>query len=104
MFLRVRTCIVKNGVGETSVNSNLAITPSKMFDMTSQGQAVSLASLENQSFYTNEPDVKDMLLEYTRGIDMNTLWKQSRRSERSIQEFIRSNKNTRSSGEQKIGE
>lgn len=103
MFLDIHTCDIKCHDNEDSVDSSLAMTPAQMSRLTSQGRAVSLASLENVSYYGNEIDVRDMPLEYTRGIDMNTLWQESRRSDKKVKDFIRSTKNTRSDGEQMKG-
>ena len=92
---------------ESTVDSSLAITPSQMANLTSAGRAVSMASLENQSFFTNEVDVRDMPLEYTRGIDMNEVWAASRTSEKRVKDGIKAFRkrsvNTRSDGEQVKG-
>lgn len=95
----MRPCIIKLQEGEETVDSSLAMTPSQMQNLTSQGRAVSMANLENVSFFGNEIDVKDMPLEYTRGIDMNTLWEQSRISEKKIKDFAKRTVNTKVDGE-----
>lgn len=95
----MRVCIIKLQTGEDSVDSSLSMTPAQMQRLTSQGRAVSLANLENVSFFGNEIDVKDMPLEYTRGIDVNTLWEQSRISEKKIKDFSKRTINTKTDGE-----
>lgn len=95
----MRVCFIKLQNGEDSVDSSLAMTPAQMQRLTSQGRAVSLANLENVSFFGNEIDVHDMPLEYTRGIDVNTLWEQSRISEKKIKDFSKRTINTKTDGE-----
>lgn len=95
----MRVCFIKLQNGEGSVDSSLAMTPAQMQRLTSQGRAVSLANLENISFFGNEIDVHDMPLEYTRGIDVNTLWEQSRISEKKIKDFSKRTINTKIDGE-----
>lgn len=95
----MRVCFIKLQTGEDSVDSSLSMTPAQMQRLTSQGRAVSLANLENVSFFGNEIDVKDMPLEYTRGIDVNTLWEQSRISEKKIKDFSKRTINTKIDGE-----
>lgn len=95
----MRVCFIKLQNGEDSVDSLLAMTPAQMQRLTSQGRAVSLSNLENVSFFGNEIDVHDMPLEYTRGIDVNTLWEQSRISEKKIKDFSKRTINTKIDGE-----
>ena len=92
---------------ETSVDSSLAITPAQMANLTASGRAVSMASLEGVSFFTNEQDVRDMPIEYTRGIDVNEVWAASRTSDKRIKDAYKQYKkrtiNTRTEGEQMEG-
>lgn len=103
MIVNIKTCNIVCKEGEDSVDSSLAMTPAQMQNLTSQGRAVSLASLEGVSYYGNEQDVRDMPLEYTRGIDINTLWQESRRSDKKIKDFCKQTRNTKAEGNQKEG-
>lgn len=86
--------------GESSVDSSLAMTPSQMARLTSQGRAVSMASLEGQSYYCNERDYSDMNIEFQRGIDLNQVWLASKQSKQKIDSFNKRSVNTKSDGNQ----
>lgn len=86
---RLKPCKPSIHDGETSVNSKLAITPSMMQDLTAQGRAVSISSLEHCSYSNNEHTTADMSPEYIRGMDICSLWEQSQISGKRVKNGIK---------------
>lgn len=83
----LRPCIIKNPSGVADTDSRLAMTPAMMMSLTNQGRSVSLASLADYSYFTNEPHVEDMPLENTRGVDMNILWSHAKDATNKLKKF-----------------
>ena len=85
--VKVCNTVVHKDDGEIEVRNDQAITPSQMSKLTNQGKAVSMASLDNVSYFDNIGDFEGMPLENTRGVDINTLWEASESSKSKIKEF-----------------
>lgn len=91
-------CITHNLPHESSVRSGQAITPAQMQNLTNAGRAVSMASLENVSYYDDGlTDSDNMPLENMRGIDENLLWEASENTKEKIRNFRKQQKQNRES-------
>lgn len=65
---------IEVGPGESKVQSNLALTPAQMEQMTFQGRAIASQSLELFAQYPRLPLQDGLPLEFRRGVDINTAW------------------------------
>lgn len=61
--------------GETIVQSRLAITPSQMMRLAEKGIPIASQTLPDNHFFEGDTSRSfDVLLDYQRGVDINTMW------------------------------
>lgn len=75
--------------GEKKTNPvNMAITPSQIATLTSEGKSISMHQLDGSLFY---PQLADGVLpmEFQRGVDMNDCWEESERASEKVREFTK---------------
>lgn len=84
---------------ESAVQGDLAITPTRMAQLTAQGRAVSTGNLEAFMQFDDNTDagrmIGDMPMDYRRGIDFVSVWEAARDSREKFRAFKRAREHAR---------
>lgn len=72
---------------ECDVQGNLALSPSDVIRLTAQGKAIAMHSLDSMLYNAPCDDLNNFPMEYTRGIDENTLYESSLRARKKIRDY-----------------
>lgn len=79
--------------GEKKVNPvNMAITPSMMDSLTSEGRTTCMHQLDGMLYYPDIPDNSELPLEMTRGVDENDCWEASQEVSQKLRKYYASKK------------
>lgn len=99
MLRFVRPCVTLLHDGESAVQGDLAITPSRMAQLTAQGRAISAGNLDAFMRFDDDNDSSPMLgdipIDYRRGVDFVTVWEHARESRSRFREFKRAREHAR---------